>query len=294
MTEMPEEKDKLDFPTLVMHAGITVFGLAAWLTGEWAADYKTVAHPGFELHRFLGIGLSLFILARLLYGIWGPEQVRWNNVIPLDLKAWLGTIQEDAQSLLRQELPDRPRFWGLKGLVQLFGLLVFSWMALTGSLLAKSDGVIANAHGPGQGEALATEGYLWPGQAYCLAVYKTGTTDLYKTGTYNLRMAPGVTGLPDSPPAPARTVLLGASPNPFNPRTAIRYELAREAKVRLAIHDAAGRRVRVLDEGRLPAGPHAADWDGRSDAGAVVPSGVYFCRLEAGECRQTVKLTLLR
>jgi cytochrome b len=135
MTEMPEEKDKLDFPTLVMHAGITVFGLLAWLTGEWAGDYKTLAHPGFELHRFLGIGLSLFILARLLYGVWGPEQVRWNNLIPLDLKAWLGTIQEDAQSLLRQELPDRPRFWGLKGLVQLFGLLVFSWMALTGSLL---------------------------------------------------------------------------------------------------------------------------------------------------------------
>lgn len=173
-----------------------------------------------------------------------------------------------------------------------WGLAFYDY--LTGTLLAKSDGVIANAHGPGQGETLATEGYMWPGQAYCLAVYKTGTTDLYKTGAYNLRMAPGVTGLPDSPPAPARTVLLGASPNPFNPRTAIRYELAHETKVRLAIHDAAGRRVRVLDEGTQPAGRHAASWDGRSDAGAEVPSGVYFCRLEAGEYRQTVKLTLLK
>ena len=135
MDNIPQEKDKLDFPTLVMHAGITVFGLAAWLTGEWAGDYKTLTHPGFELHRFLGLGLSLFILARLLYGVWGPDQVRWSNVIPLDLKAWFESMLEDVQSLVKLELPDRPRFWGIKGAVQLFGLLLFTWMAFTGSLL---------------------------------------------------------------------------------------------------------------------------------------------------------------
>lgn len=135
MPNMPEEQDKLDFTTLVLHAGITVFGLAAWLTGEWAGDYKTLTHAGFELHRFLGISLSLCILARLLYGVWGPDQVRWSALIPLDLKAWLATMTEDLQSLLKLELPDRPRFWGIKGAVQLFGLLVFSWMTLTGSLL---------------------------------------------------------------------------------------------------------------------------------------------------------------
>jgi len=125
----------LDFTTLVLHAGITIFGLAAWLTGEWAGDYKTLTHAGFELHRFLGMGLSICILLRLLYGVWGPDQVRWSNLIPLDLKAWLASIREDLQALLKLELPDRPRFWGIKGVVQLFGLLVFSWMALTGSLL---------------------------------------------------------------------------------------------------------------------------------------------------------------
>ena len=135
MTDIPEEKDQLDFLTLVLHAGITVFGLAAWLTGEWAGDYKTLTYAGFELHRFLGMGLSICILLRLLYGVWGPDQVRWSALIPLDLKAWLGSIKEDLQSLLKRELPDRPRFWGIKGAVQLFGLLVFSWMALTGSLL---------------------------------------------------------------------------------------------------------------------------------------------------------------
>jgi cytochrome b561 len=135
MTNTTVEKDKLDFPTLVMHAGITIFGLAAWMTGDWAGDYKRLSHPGFSLHKGIGICLALFILARLLYGVLGPEQVRWGRLIPLDLKAWLASVLEDLQSLLRLELPDRPRFWGLKGVVQLCGLLVFSWMALTGSLL---------------------------------------------------------------------------------------------------------------------------------------------------------------
>lgn len=135
MATISEEKDKLDFPTLVMHAGITVFGVFAWMIGDWAGDYKKLSHPGFSLHRGIGICLALFILARLLYGLLGPEQVRWSRLIPLDLRAWLVSVVEDLQSLLKLELPDRPRFWGIKGVVQLFGLLVFSWMALTGSLL---------------------------------------------------------------------------------------------------------------------------------------------------------------
>jgi len=135
MPTISEEKDKLDFPTLALHAGITIFGLVAWMTGDWAGDYKRLSHPGFSLHRGLGICLALFILARLLYGVLGPEQVRWGRLIPLNLRAWLGSVVEDLQSLLKLELPDRPRFWGLKGVVQLFGLLVFACMALTGSLL---------------------------------------------------------------------------------------------------------------------------------------------------------------
>ena len=135
MTTISEEKDKLDFPTLVLHAGITIFGLTAWLTGYGAGDYKRLSHPGFSLHKGIGICLAVFIMVRLFYGVLGPAALRWNRLLPLDLKAWFRSVLEDLQSLLKLQLPDRPRFWGLKGVVQLFGLLVFSWMALTGSLL---------------------------------------------------------------------------------------------------------------------------------------------------------------
>jgi hypothetical protein len=162
-----------------------------------------------------------------------------------------------------------------------------------GAVQAKSDGVLANDSGPGGSECLSLT-VTQPWRVYAVVVYKTGSPDLDLIGSYNLRLGSNVTTVPGSSPAPARTALLGAVPNPFNPRTVVRYELDRATPVRLTIHDVAGRRVRTLFEGERAAGRHEAIWDGRSDGGAPVPTGVYFCRCEAGEYRRTVKLTLLR
>lgn len=84
------------------------------------------------------------------------------------------------------------------------------------------------------------------------------------------------------------------TPNPFNPATTIRFELPAAATVRLAIHDVNGRLVRVLVAGELSAGSHEARWNGTGEQGQRLPSGVYFCRLEAGSFRQTASLTLLK
>ena len=62
---------------------------------------------------------------------------------------------------------------------------------------------------------------------------------------------------------------------------------------RLEILDAQGRRVRLLANGRLAAGVHRIDWDGRTDAGRVAGAGVYFYQLEAGEQRRSGRLTRL-
>ena len=88
---------------------------------------------------------------------------------------------------------------------------------------------------------------------------------------------------------------LGAAvPNPFNPQTRIEYELAATGPTSLRIFDATGRLVRTLAEGLRPAGTHVAIWDGRNDAGRVLASGVYFCRLEAPGFLTTRKLMLLK
>ncbi len=96
-----------------------------------------------------------------------------------------------------------------------------------------------------------------------------------------------------SPPAYA-TRLLPAHPNPFNPQVTIPFTLAESGRARLSVHDVAGRRVAVLADGRLEAGPHEREWRGRDEAGRALSSGVYFVRLEAAGRLETRKLVLLR
>jgi flagellar hook assembly protein FlgD len=60
------------------------------------------------------------------------------------------------------------------------------------------------------------------------------------------------------------------------------------------LYDVAGRRVRTLVHGELPAGFHHAAWDGRDDRGQNVGNGVYFYRIVAGDWRSLRKLILLQ
>lgn len=83
-------------------------------------------------------------------------------------------------------------------------------------------------------------------------------------------------------------------PNPFNPETAIRYELRASQPVKLTIFNALGQEVRTLIDEFQAAGVHSVVWDGRSAAGTAVASGVYFYRLQAGSYSETRKMALLK
>jgi hypothetical protein len=84
------------------------------------------------------------------------------------------------------------------------------------------------------------------------------------------------------------------APNPFRTRTTVRYHVPATAEVSLKIYDSSGRVVRTLDDGRKPAGSYSATWDGRDKSGEELPSGIYFCRLRAGDATATRKMILLR
>jgi hypothetical protein len=72
--------------------------------------------------------------------------------------------------------------------------------------------------------------------------------------------------------------IMGGYPNPFNPVATISYSLREGAQVRLSVHDALGRELRVIDEGNREAGLHRARFDASG-----LPTGVYFYRLESGD-----------
>ena len=78
---------------------------------------------------------------------------------------------------------------------------------------------------------------------------------------------------------PSAYALLKNHPNPFNPSTAIRYELPEAGQVVLDVYSLAGQRVRTLAAGHMEAGRHAVEWDGRDDFGHMVGSGIYLYRL---------------
>jgi aminopeptidase N len=100
----------------------------------------------------------------------------------------------------------------------------------------------------------------------------------------------GASGVPEA----AATALLGAAPNPFNPRTEIRWAQAAAGPVSVAVHDAAGRRVRVLVDEVRPGGEHAVAWDGRDEAGRRAAAGTYLVRLEAAGAADVRKITLVK
>ena len=108
----------------------------------------------------------------------------------------------------------------------------------------------------------------------------------------------GGTGVGDMPDAsgavgPAAR-LFAARPNPFNPETSIGYSLDGDGTVALAVYDVAGRRVRTLVSGLVPAGDHVVAWDGVDDRGASVASGVYFYTLRVGDALETRRMVLVK
>ena len=78
---------------------------------------------------------------------------------------------------------------------------------------------------------------------------------------------------------PGVTALLGNSPNPFNPTTSIRYDLAEPGYTEIIIYNVAGRRVRRVSLGELAAGSRTWTWDGLDAQGQGLGSGVYYVTL---------------
>lgn len=83
-------------------------------------------------------------------------------------------------------------------------------------------------------------------------------------------------------------------PNPFNPKTTIRYELPVASTVSLAIYTNQGQLVRTLVAQEQPAGSYAIEWDGRLENGERAFSGIYYYRLVAGDYEHTRSMVLLK
>jgi len=83
-------------------------------------------------------------------------------------------------------------------------------------------------------------------------------------------------------------------PNPFNPSTTISYELQEQTLVNLSIYDVRGQEIASLQNGVDSPGRYEVQWNGLDQRGYSVSTGVYFCRLQAGDNSKTIKMLYLK
>ncbi|HYJ32658.1 MAG TPA: S8 family serine peptidase [Candidatus Binatia bacterium] len=148
--------------------------------------------------------------------------------------------------------------------------------------------------GPPRSLAYFVDGAYSTLQAKVRATAHAGaTTYVASSDSLFLISAPAAVEVDASSPRP-RFALAANTPNPFNPVTTIRFELAQGGRASLRVYSAQGRLVRTLVNERLDAGGYRIRWDGRDEAGRGVASGIYFYELNEGSRSLTRRMSLLK
>jgi hypothetical protein len=93
---------------------------------------------------------------------------------------------------------------------------------------------------------------------------------------------------------PRSFALLQNSPNPFNPRTEINFDLPRDENVNISVYDVKGRLVRTLLSEPMTYGSHKVVWEGEDNHGNRVATGVYYYRIVAGSFTATKSMVLVK
>ena len=93
---------------------------------------------------------------------------------------------------------------------------------------------------------------------------------------------------------PSKFKLFNNYPNPFNPVTTIRYQVAKETNVKIEIFNSIGQKVRTLVNETKSEGYYSIEWDGKGDFNMTLSSGVYFYKMTAGTFVSVQKMAFLK
>ncbi|HEY2924421.1 MAG TPA: M6 family metalloprotease domain-containing protein [Candidatus Eisenbacteria bacterium] len=129
---------------------------------------------------------------------------------------------------------------------------------------------------------------LRPGRTHSYWILAAGE------GTPGSEYGPVQVSVPTSTQAPRAFALGPIRPNPFNPEATLPVSLDRDGRFALRVFRVDGVLVRTLHDGPGIAGVRLFRWDGRDDAGRVVPGGVYLIELKSGDRSRVEKAILLR
>lgn len=93
-------------------------------------------------------------------------------------------------------------------------------------------------------------------------------------------------------PLPVTISVSPAAPNPTRAGATVALELPRRSRVRVAVHDVAGRLVRIVEDDTREAGVHSLAWDGSGASGSRMAPGLYLLRVDADGVRFSRRVVL--
>ncbi|MCL4549531.1 MAG: T9SS type A sorting domain-containing protein [Bacteroidetes bacterium] len=166
-------------------------------------------------------------------------------------------------------------------------------LASVEQVVVNQDGSISLSDGPSLNKA----------RTNLMAVNYKGTVAVFGGKDANKKVVPDVEILVDTTVAtdvnhnntlPTEDELYQNYPNPFNPSTTITFQLAKTASVSLDIYSVIGQHIVTLSSGEFSAGTYSIHWNGEDKFNNLVPSGIYFLQLRAGNFIQTRKMVLLK
>ena len=141
--------------------------------------------------------------------------------------------------------------------------------------------------------------HTWPGNAYG----GVGTNNDIDASVeiwnffskYDLNGLTNPVGIEDDNDIAVVNHRLNNYPNPFNPTTIISFSIAQNEQYELIIYNVKGQVVKTFSNHPITqSAEQQVTWNGTDDSGKPVSSGIYFCRLKAGEFRAAKKMLLLK
>ena len=135
---------------------------------------------------------------------------------------------------------------------------------------------------------------LTTGTTYYFRVSAVDTYGNYSAYSDEVSATPGTVGIVDRAGIPEVYALHPNYPNPFNPSTTIRYDMPEAGEVTLIVYDMLGREVVRLVQGRVEVGYQGVIWNGRTEYGREVPSGIYIARMITAGYTKSMKMLLLK
>ena len=159
-----------------------------------------------------------------------------------------------------------------------------------------SSGVVSTTINTGSSNTGDT--YIW---SFHIVSLEEGINEIVVTSADNAGNSNsdtiGVTydpNLPDPNKIPEAFALYQNVPNPFNPTTTIKFDLAQPGLVKLSIYNVKGELISTLVDCHMTEGSKEVTWNAKDEGGFTVSTGIYFYRLATAEFVETKKMVLLR